>query len=37
MTHSSVPDAGKQALGITKNLVRISIGIEKCRQSDGGF
>jgi methionine-gamma-lyase len=28
MTHLSVPDARKQALGITDNLVRISIGIE---------
>src|SRR5829696_4764409 len=28
MTHLSVPDARKQALGITDNLVRVSIGIE---------
>jgi methionine-gamma-lyase len=28
MTHLSVPDARKQQLGITDNLVRISIGIE---------
>ncbi|WP_426262105.1 cystathionine gamma-synthase family protein [Sphingomonas sp. DC1200-1] len=28
MTHLSVPDASKQALGITDNLVRISIGVE---------
>jgi methionine-gamma-lyase len=28
MTHLSVPDDRKQALGITANLVRISIGIE---------
>ncbi|AKH44095.1 methionine-gamma-lyase [Altererythrobacter atlanticus] len=28
MTHLSVPDARKKALGITDNLVRISIGIE---------
>lgn len=28
MTHLSVPDARRQALGITDNLVRISIGIE---------
>lgn len=28
MTHLSVPDARKAALGITDNLVRISIGIE---------
>jgi methionine-gamma-lyase len=28
MTHLSVPDERKQALGITDNLVRISIGIE---------
>jgi methionine-gamma-lyase len=28
MTHLSVPDARKQALGITDNLIRISIGVE---------
>ena len=28
MTHLSVPDERKKALGITDNLVRISIGIE---------
>ena len=28
MTHLSVPDARKHALGITDNLVRISIGVE---------
>lgn len=28
MTHLSVADARKQALGITDNLVRISIGVE---------
>lgn len=28
MTHLSVPDQRKQALGITDNLVRVSIGIE---------
>jgi methionine-gamma-lyase len=28
MTHLSVPDERKQALGITDNLVRISIGVE---------
>ena len=28
MTHLSVPDARKAALGITDNLVRVSIGIE---------
>jgi methionine-gamma-lyase len=28
MTHLSVPDARKQALGITDNLVRVSIGVE---------
>ncbi|MFM5952847.1 MAG: PLP-dependent transferase, partial [Novosphingobium sp.] len=28
MTHLSVPDARKAMLGITDNLVRISIGIE---------
>ena len=28
MTHLSVPDARKAALGITDNLVRISLGIE---------
>ena len=28
MTHLSVPDERKQTLGITDNLVRISIGVE---------
>jgi methionine-gamma-lyase len=28
MTHLSVPDARKAQLGITDNLVRVSIGIE---------
>ena len=28
MTHLSVPDARRQALGITDNLVRISVGVE---------
>jgi methionine-gamma-lyase len=28
MTHLSVPDARKEALGITDNMVRISIGVE---------
>jgi methionine-gamma-lyase len=28
MTHLSVPDARKQALGISDNLVRISVGVE---------
>ena len=28
MTHLSVPEQRKQALGITDNLVRISIGVE---------
>ena len=28
MTHLSVPDERKEALGITDNLVRISIGVE---------
>jgi methionine-gamma-lyase len=28
MTHLSVPEERKAALGITNNLVRISIGIE---------
>ena len=28
MTHLSVADERKQALGITDNLVRISIGVE---------
>ena len=28
MTHLSVPEERKQALGITDNLIRISIGIE---------
>ena len=29
MTHLSVPGEHKQALGITDNLVRISIGVEE--------
>jgi methionine-gamma-lyase len=33
MTHLSVPDERKQALGITDNLVRISIGVEDCRRN----
>jgi methionine-gamma-lyase len=28
MTHLSVPDARRKQLGITDNLVRVSIGIE---------
>ena len=28
MTHASVPKKEKEKLGITKNLLRISIGIE---------
>jgi methionine-gamma-lyase len=28
MTHLSVPPERKQALGITDNLVRVSIGVE---------
>jgi len=28
MTHLSVPTERKQALGITDNLVRISVGVE---------
>jgi methionine-gamma-lyase len=28
MTHLSVPDARKAELGITDNLVRISVGVE---------
>jgi methionine-gamma-lyase len=28
MTHLSVPEERKQALGITDNLVRVSIGVE---------
>ena len=30
MTHASVPNAQRAALGITDNLVRLSIGIEDC-------
>ncbi len=30
MTHASVPNAQRDALGITDNLVRLSIGIEDC-------
>ncbi|GAB4370403.1 MAG: cystathionine gamma-synthase [Acidobacteriota bacterium] len=28
MTHGAIPDAQKQAIGITENLVRLSVGIE---------
>jgi len=28
MTHISIPDARKASLGITSNLVRISVGVE---------
>ena len=37
MTHLSVPDARKQALGITDNLVRISIGVEKAEDLIADF
>ena len=37
MTHLSVPDERKQALGITDNLVRVSIGVEDRRRSDRRF
>ncbi len=30
MTHASVPNAQREALGITDNLVRLSVGIEDC-------
>ena len=30
MTHASVPKAQRDALGITDNLVRLSVGIEDC-------
>ncbi|MEE9130270.1 MAG: PLP-dependent aspartate aminotransferase family protein [Phycisphaerales bacterium] len=30
MTHASVPKAQRDALGITDNLVRLSVGIEEC-------
>ncbi len=30
MTHASVPKAQREALGITDNLVRLSVGIEDC-------
>ncbi len=30
MTHASVPNAQRDALGITDNLVRLSVGIEDC-------
>ena len=37
MTHLSVPDARKAALGITDNLVRISIGVEKAEDLIADF
>ena len=35
MTHASVPNAQREALGITDNLVRLSIGIEDCEDLIG--
>lgn len=37
MTHLSVPDERKQALGITDNLVRISIGVENAEDLIADF
>jgi methionine-gamma-lyase len=37
MTHLSVPDERKKALGITDNLVRISIGVEKAEDLIADF
>ena len=37
MTHLSVPDERKAALGITDNLVRISIGVEKAEDLIADF
>ena len=37
MTHLSVPDERKQALGISDNLVRISIGVEKAEDLIADF
>ena len=37
MTHLSVPDARKAALGITDNLVRVSIGVEKAEDLIADF
>jgi cystathionine gamma-lyase len=31
MTHASIPPAQREALGITDGLVRLSVGIESCR------
>ncbi|KAL3242471.1 hypothetical protein MRX96_021086 [Rhipicephalus microplus] len=30
MTHASVPEDQRKALGITDNLIRVSVGIENC-------
>jgi len=37
MTHLSVPDERKKALGISDNLVRISIGVEKAEDLIADF
>ena len=31
MTHASVPPANRAKLGISDNLVRLSVGIEDCQ------
>ena len=31
MTHASVPDEQRAVLGIDDNLIRLSVGIESCR------
>lgn len=30
MTHASVPEESRKKLGITENLIRLSVGIESC-------
>jgi methionine-gamma-lyase len=37
MTHLSVPEERKAALGISDNLVRISIGVEKAEDLVADF
>ena len=31
MTHASVPDAERAKLGIDDTLIRLSVGVESCR------
>jgi cystathionine gamma-lyase len=35
MTHASVPDDQRAALGIDDTLIRLSVGIESCRDLIG--